>query len=1230
MGNTLARLGILIAFLYSMSAHAGAVITYHGRVVSPDGQPVESNSVTFVIRVLSPATLGSCVLFEERRTISMAGSDGIFVIPIGDGTGVRTINDPGIEIEKVFVNNPTPYVPRSNYPTYPNLSCNSGNSYTPNILDSRQLLVSFQEQGRNEQFLPYMDINFVPFAVSSYDSQKIGGAAANSVMRVSDATGSSAAPTMTTTQFNEVKNLAAGTSTQYTKNGQLNGLGLPALSGGQVLGWNGSGWVGVTPLTSYSETDPSVKSFAKTDLPSCDTDEVLKPNASGTGFVCVTVTPGGMGSVTSVAPGTGLRSDVGSNAAITSSGTLSVDVGTGANQIVQMTSNGKLPMADGSNLTNVTASALASTAAISTSGDITTTGKIQAAGDITSSANIQASQSVTAKNFYLYDSTTPTPGSIGLRAPTDIAAAGGASYVLTLPAGKGTTGQVLAAKDGTGALEWISPSSGSIVSVTGTAPVAVDNSTPTAPKVGMAKATTLVDGYLSASDYNSFANKQEAGNYVTTLTGDVTSSSYSGGSVTATVEKIRGNNVVSTTLTGADEHKIYKWDGSQFVPGYISLADLRKIDGSQQAVACPSGQIATWESLTDNTFCVNISIGGSNFSAQAANSVFAGPSSGGNATPGFRILVPDDIPSLTASKISNLGTAALKNVPAAGDAGTTEVVMGTDSRLTDSRAPTDGSVTTAKIVDGAVTSVKIGSLDASKITSGVMDPARLPAASATANGVVDQSAQSFAGVKTFTNGALFNTNVGINTTNPTAGLHVHGLSGIKITDAFAAQGGSLSFNGSIFQIKNLSNGSLVLDSPMMLGFNINGMSKMVVDSTGKVGIGTATPATSAALDVTSTTGGFLPPRMTTTQRAAVPSPAEGLLVYDVTESQLYLYRSGAWAKVASNNEVSFYVVKTANQAIANGVTSYAVFQTKVYDTNSAFDLATSKFQPTVPGKYYISFSAYYNGLNTNTYAQSVIYKNGSPIAMDFGYQPTGEVYTQASIIIDLNGTTDYLDFRTTTNSPTASLRAGYYTFAQGYLLPSGVGGSGAADNMGNHMATQNINLNGKWLSGDGTDKGIQVDSTGKVGVGTATPTAALDVNGKIRGTAGFGYGSYGGSPAITTSSTTSSFVSQLSATVTVQAGDVIRVDVQCDLANSIGGGTPTYMRAELFSGPGGGWLLVPNWATVASTYWGTAASFGIYKATADGDATFRGYWHVGGGTGSLVYCNIMAQVIGKQ
>jgi hypothetical protein len=55
----------------------------------------------------------------------------------------------------------------------------------------------------------------------------------------------------------------------------------------------------------------------------------------------------------------------------------------------------------------------------------------------------------------------------------------------------------------------------------------------------------------------------------------------------------------------------------------------------------------------------------------------------------------------------------------------------------------------------------------------------------------------------------------------------------------------------------------------------------------------AVPVASAQLDVASTTRGFLPPRMTTTQRDAISSPAAGLVIYNTTTSKLQVYTT-AW------------------------------------------------------------------------------------------------------------------------------------------------------------------------------------------------------------------------------------------------------------------------------------------------------------------------------------------------
>jgi hypothetical protein len=91
----------------------------------------------------------------------------------------------------------------------------------------------------------------------------------------------------------------------------------------------------------------------------------------------------------------------------------------------------------------------------------------------------------------------------------------GTAYAFT---SAGTSGQVLTSS-GSGAPTWATPTSGTITAVTGTAPVASTGGT--TPVISMAAADTSTDGYLTATDWNTFNGKQPAGSYVT-LTGTET------------------------------------------------------------------------------------------------------------------------------------------------------------------------------------------------------------------------------------------------------------------------------------------------------------------------------------------------------------------------------------------------------------------------------------------------------------------------------------------------------------------------------------------------------------------------------------------------------------------------------------------------------------------------------------------------------------------------------------
>lgn len=70
----------------------------------------------------------------------------------------------------------------------------------------------------------------------------------------------------------------------------------------------------------------------------------------------------------------------------------------------------------------------------------------------------------------------------------------------------------------------------------------------------------------------------------------------------------------------------------------------------------------------------------------------------------------------------------------------------------------------------------------------------------------------------------------------------------------------------------------------------------------QVGIGIATPAASAILDVTATDKGILFPRMTSTERTAIVSPSKGLHVFDNTTNSLWFFDGANWVNYATQSK----------------------------------------------------------------------------------------------------------------------------------------------------------------------------------------------------------------------------------------------------------------------------------------------------------------------------------------
>ena len=102
-----------------------------------------------------------------------------------------------------------------------------------------------------------------------------------------------------------------------------------------------------------------------------------------------------------------------------------------------------------------------------------------------------------------------------------------------------------------------------------------------------------------------------------------------------------------------------------------------------------------------------------------------------------------------------------------------------------------------------------------------------------------------------------------------------------------------------FSIQRLNDAiSSITATPFSFANNAPDYSFYMLTS-GTVGFGTSTPSEKALLDLTSTTKGFLPPRMTTGQRDAITSVPAGLTIYNTTTNKLNFYNGSAWEAVTS-------------------------------------------------------------------------------------------------------------------------------------------------------------------------------------------------------------------------------------------------------------------------------------------------------------------------------------------
>jgi len=286
-----------------------------------------------------------------------------------------------------------------------------------------------------------------------------------------------------------------------------------------------------------------------------------------------------------------------------------------------------------------------------------------------------------------------------------------------------------------------------------------------------------------------------------------------------------------------------------------------------------------------------------------------------------------------------------------------------------------------------------------------------------------------------------------------------------------------------------------------------------------VGIGTNAPHASAMLDITSTSGGLLIPRMTAAQRRAIPTPISGLLVYQ-TNTELvpkfsapgyYIYFGSTW-KTLLDQDDKFW--------------SKSGSQNFVFNTGDSIGLGTSspdeKFH-IINGKMYLQDNRAGQNPHVIFDVPSGAFNEGglqfkrlsdTLAAINYVEHPTVANYIKLSVgspgkgnelTINTNG-----EVGVGTNSPNGQLSLGNYTgdnvtindldgiiqfnypnpLAGGVVKRAFIQLSNVDDL---RMGTNSGNNTGKLIFRTNATDQVVIDQEGEVGIGTTTPIAKLHI-----------------------------------------------------------------------------------------------------------------------------------------
>lgn len=199
----------------------------------------------------------------------------------------------------------------------------------------------------------------------------------------------------------------------------------------------------------------------------------------------------------------------------------------------------------------------------------------------------------------------------------------------------------------------------------------------------------------------------------------------------------------------------------------------------------------------------------------------------------------------------------------------------------------------------------------------------------------------------------------------------------------------------------------------------------------QVGIGTTTPNAAAELDVTSSTKGFLAPRMTTIERTAISIPADGLQVYDTDLKALMIYNSTTtgWNQFGSAATLIHSNGSTSFEAMSYG----GIVGLNLNRTNGTYAAQTAIESGNRVG--YVGFggtdgATALSGARIEAVVDGTVATNSIPVRMSFEVMAQGATTRTSAMVIK-----SAANIGMGTSTPDASAKLEIKSTTQGFLPP---------------------------------------------------------------------------------------------------------------------------------------------------------------------------------------------------